>query len=134
MKSDLQNQLFGVMHTDMVEVPPTFVPTIDVGGGISLLDQMDRALTRNTMQRQAMTASRLLASMTDEDPVKLEQFVVDLSKLKLVQSIDQKDPDSVTLAVGSAAIMMAAREGRQTALEKVEGALKLLSDRYQADW
>jgi len=133
MKSDLQNKLFGVMHTDMVQLP-SFSPTIEVGGGISLLDQMDRAFMRDTMQKHAMMASRLLASMTDEEPVKLESFVSDLSKLKLVQNIDQKDPDSLTLAVASAAIMTSAREGSQTALEKMEGALKLLSDRYQADW
>lgn len=114
--------------------PPAFVPEIEVGGVNSLLDQMDSAFMIDAMQRHAMQASRLLASITDESPSALEQYVADFSRFSHMQNLDQTDSMSMTIAVAAAAIMMVAREGSQTAIEKIEGALKLLSDRYQADW
>jgi hypothetical protein len=114
--------------------PPAFIPDIEIGGGVCLLEQMDKALMRGSMQRHAMQASRRLASLVDEDPASLELIVGELAKLKFIRRIDQKDPDSITNAVASAAILTAIREGNQTALEKIEVALSILSDRYQADW
>jgi hypothetical protein len=134
MNTDIENTLYGVMHRELVSAPPPFVPEFEVGGGSSLLDQMDRAFQRGAMQRYAMLAAGLLAGLVDETPEKIEEAVKDFSRLSLIQHVDQRDESSMTLAVGAAAIMMAARQGSQTALEKVEGAIALLSDRYQADW
>jgi hypothetical protein len=134
MNTNIQLQTLDALSADTLIAPPAFVPDIKVGAGICLLEQMDNALMRGSMQRHAMQAFRRLASLVDEDPVTLELIVGQLAKLKFIHSIDQKDPDSVTNAVASAAILKAIREGNQTALEKIEVAMSILSGRYQADW
>lgn len=131
MKTNIQAQAFDALSA---AYPPVFVPDIVVGAGICLLTQMENALMRDTMQRHAMRASRRLISIVDEDPATLEILVSELAKLKFIRRIDQRDPDSITNAVASAAILTAIREGKQTALEKLEVALSILSTRYQADW
>lgn len=133
MNSDIQNTLYGVMHREMVTAPPPFVPEISVGG-TSLLDQMDRAFQRGVMLRQAMEAARLIISAMDASAESIEKTVRDLSQLRLVQNINQKEVSSLMFAIAAAAVMEAAQKGNQTALEKLEGALSILSERYQVDW
>lgn len=134
MNTEIENTRYEVMQREMVSSPPPFVPEFEVGGGSSLLDQMDRAFQRGAMLRYAMMAAGYLAAVVDDTPAKIEESVRDFSKLSLIQHIDQRDETSMALAVGAAAVMMASRQGLQTALEKIDGAIAILSDRYQADW
>jgi hypothetical protein len=134
MNTVTENVRYELMHREMVSSPPPFIPEFEVGGGSSILDQMDRAFQRGAMLRYAMMAAGYLAAVVDDTPEKIEEAVRDFSKLSLIQHIDQRDETSMALAVGAAAIMMAARHGLQTALEKIDGAIAILSERYQADW
>jgi hypothetical protein len=134
MNTATENVRYELMHREMVSSPPPFIPEFEVGGGSSILDQMDRAFQRGAMLRYAMMAAGYLAAVVDDTPEKIEEAVRDFSKLSLIQHIDQRDETSMALAVGAAAIMMAARHGLQTALEKIDGAIAILSERYQADW
>ncbi len=134
MSNDIQNKLFGVMHSEMVPPQPDFVPKFEVGGCATIFDQMDAALDRSVVQRHAMLATKLLSGVVDQDPVTLESTVRDFSSIKLVQGITVSDPDTITLAIASAAIVLATSQGHQTAMEKIEGAVAVLSARYQADW
>lgn len=134
MNTNIENTSYEMLDRATVLAPPPFVPEFEVGGGSSLLDQMDRAFQRGSMLRYAMMAAGYLAAVVDDTPEKIEEAVRDFSKLSLIQHIDQRDETSMSLAVGAAAIMMAARHGSQTALEKIDGAIAILSDRYQADW
>jgi hypothetical protein len=134
MNTATENVHYELMRREMVSSPPPFIPEFEVGGGSSILDQMDRAFQRGAMLRYAMMAAGYLAAVVDDTPEKIEEAVRDFSKLSLIQHIDQRDETSMALAVGAAAIMMAARHGLQTALEKIDGAIAILSERYQADW
>ena len=134
MNTDIENTRYEVMHREPVSSPPPFIPEFEVGGGSSLLDQMDRAFQRGAMLRYAMLAAGYLAAVVDDTPENIEEAVRRFSKLHLIQHVDQRDEISMALAVAAAAIMMASRDGVQTALVKIDGAIDILSKRYQADW
>lgn len=121
-------------HTEHQEAPPAFVPEIEVGSQVSLLKQIERLFTLSTMQIHAKTAWWLMSDTKDESPDKVEKFVNETSRLRLVQSVDQKDPHSIVWALVAASLLTSAKAGAQTSMEKLENAMGLLSDEYQADW
>ena len=124
------------MSNDTINMqPPVYIPNFDVGNASDLLDQMETAFMRDSMLRHAMEASRFMHSiMTDCVPAQIEEHVDSLMSTSLLRELDQTDAGAMMIGVAAAAVMETARQGAQTAVEKLEGALAILSERYQADW
>lgn len=133
MNTDIKNTSYEAMHRVEASTPPAFVPEFEVGGGSSLLKQMERAFGEGPMLRYAFKAAGYLANVVDDTPENIEWNVRRLSKLSVIQHVDQRDETAMALAVAAAAIMTATREGPQTSLLKVEGAIALLNKLYYAD-
>lgn len=120
------------MHRELVQ-PVHFTPD-KAAGAVTLLDQFDKFITPDTMQRHGMQAFRILKTFMDEDPVVIDERVKQLSDLRLVQMVNQTDANAMALAVAASAVLMAGDQGAQNPFERIEGAMLILSERYQADW
>ena len=134
MKTDIRNQNYFTLNPDALAAVSAPISDAETRGGSSLLDQMDRQFSRIVMLRAAWEASSLLASLTDLEPIQLYDHVKNLSRLSLVQNINQSSETAYRDACVAAAIMTVTRRGSMTAMEKLENAIDLLSFRYQADW
>jgi hypothetical protein len=99
----------------------------------SLLDQLDTKLTAAEMSRAAACSAGLFEWAADQPATDQADLVAKMPIVSL-RNIDTASPDSVTVAVGTAALLMAAKMGPATASERIRRAAGLLSERYQADW
>ena len=134
MRTNIKNQTYDSTRRALESRTTVFTPDFSVRGGSSLLDQMTRAYGLAAMQFHSAAAVSLLVSCVDKTPSEIEQAISQFSKLTLVQNSNKADPDAMMFAICAAALMEAARGGRQTGIEKLDGAIDILSERYQADW
>lgn len=109
-------------------------PEYDFGSStMSLLDQMDAFMDAASMQRLANKAVAYLSSYVEGPAEQCESMIKKLGTSN-VSGADIGCDDSMTVAVMSAAVLMAARDGRGTSVEKAKAAMDILEDRYQAGW
>ena len=99
----------------------------------SLLDQLDAKLSATEMSRAAVCSTGLFEWAADQPATDHSDLVAKMSIIVL-RNINAAAPDSIAVAVGAAALLMAAKMGPATASERIRRAAGLLSERYQADW
>lgn len=109
-------------------------PEYDFGSStMSLLDQMDAFMDAASMQRLANKAVAYLSSYIEGPAEQCESMIKKLGTSN-VSGADVGCADSMTVAVMTAAVLMAARDGRGTSVEKAKAAMDILEERYQAGW
>lgn len=114
----------------------TRLTTVEFDFGIDappLLDQMDTQFDVGDMAAGAMHAAALFSWAEDQTAVAQAELAGKLS-IAALRNVVPNDIKSVAVAVGAAALLMAAKAGPATASERISRAAKLLSDRYQSDW
>ena len=99
----------------------------------SLLDQMDTKLPRALMERAAVCSAGLFEWAADQPATEQAALAARMS-IATLRNADASSPDSLALAVGTAALLMAAKLGPATASERIRSASGILSERYQSDW
>ena len=98
-----------------------------------LLDQMDAKMPRAVMERAAVCSSGLFEWAADQPAIEQAALVSRMS-VTMLRDVDFSIPDSLALAVGASALLMASKLGPSTASERIRKAAGILSERYQADW
>ena len=109
------------------------IAAFDLCSNLSLLDQMDRKLSSETMIKAAKEAYDLLEDFTRRSVEKQVELVSNMT-VRTLHRLDKSKRDSISASVATASVLMASRTGRMTANEKISMAMQMLGDRYQADW
>lgn len=98
-----------------------------------LLDQLDTKLSVIDMARAAVCSAGMFEWAADQPATDQADLVTKMS-ISVLRNTDPNSPDSVAVAVGAAALLMASKMGPATASEKIRRAAGILSERYQSDW
>jgi hypothetical protein len=117
------------------------VPTAQTGLDVSfdapsLLEQMENRSTKARMSTLAALAFRELMKVSDLSAEEQETCVANVCSLSTANAAFASGGAERTqvLAVMASALLMASKITRATVSERVEEAMSILSDKYQADW